>query len=189
MVGGFVGFRHRKPKPTSAIRKSPLPTRANNRGFWPRQKPINTLRSARSAGQAGRRYKSPQRSRPAPNSRFYAAVPLDRSEDGRATHPQILRKNHISVLTYKTCPSTLQRLQDSIDAHMNDPFQVGNHRARNCAGWACERLADAGLTPPVRPNTPWLRPQRVGGGGVRQRPPELDYPPPGSLPRGPRTGP
>ncbi|MDW8217668.1 MAG: RHS repeat-associated core domain-containing protein, partial [Acidobacteriota bacterium] len=51
--------------------------------------------------------------------------------------------------SYKVCPQTMQALEFSINQHANDNYDVTNLIGRNCTGWACERLADAGLPPPI----------------------------------------
>jgi hypothetical protein len=61
-------------------------------------------------------------------------------------------------VTYTACPETLQALESSIDSHSYGSYQLGNRGAPNCAGWACQRVSDAGITPPVSPTTPGLRP-------------------------------
>jgi len=64
---------------------------------------------------------------------------------------------------YRACPKTVKRLDDSITEHQGgwwgDWYAVQNpYGAYNCTGWACARLADAGLTPPSNPNIPFLNP-------------------------------
>ena len=51
--------------------------------------------------------------------------------------------------SYKVCPSTLKKLQNSINMHSNDNYSLLNVFGNNCTGWACDRLSDAGLNPPV----------------------------------------
>ena len=51
--------------------------------------------------------------------------------------------------SYKVCPSTLKKLQNSINMHSNDNYSLLNVFGNNCTGWACNRLSDAGLNPPV----------------------------------------
>ncbi|RIK66665.1 MAG: hypothetical protein DCC65_08985 [Planctomycetota bacterium] len=53
------------------------------------------------------------------------------------------------VVSYSACPETLRMLEESIDRHAHDPYQVGDWDGGfNCATWAQKRLRDAGLTPP-----------------------------------------
>jgi len=60
---------------------------------------------------------------------------------------------------FKACPDTQKKLEESIEKHKNDNYQLGNRgKARNCAGWALERLQDAGFITPVPPDTTGLRP-------------------------------
>lgn len=49
---------------------------------------------------------------------------------------------------FKACPESVDALRDSINRHLDDPYGLSNKNARNCIGWACERLEDAGYTPP-----------------------------------------
>ncbi len=93
-VGGFLALNtaSQSPLPPSASRRFSQP------GFGFAKTPSKT--SAPPAAQVKRdggiNPRSPHYRRW--SSRFYAAVPLDRSEDGRAmspqNHPQILRRNH-----------------------------------------------------------------------------------------------
>jgi hypothetical protein len=59
---------------------------------------------------------------------------------------------------YKACPGSREKLEDSMNDHNKDPFDLSNMGDRNCAGWACERLQDAGFGPPNAPDTPKLKP-------------------------------
>jgi len=63
--------------------------------------------------------------------------------------------------TYDACPETVQKFNESIKQHGKDRYHAGNMTARNCIGWACERLSDAGISPPFPANTPWLRPHSL----------------------------
>ncbi|MCK5666369.1 MAG: hypothetical protein KAI17_22920, partial [Thiotrichaceae bacterium] len=59
---------------------------------------------------------------------------------------------------YKVCPETLTKLAQSARDHRKDDYQLGNRVGRNCAGWACGRLENSGLTPPLPSDTNMLRP-------------------------------
>lgn len=66
-------------------------------------------------------------------------------------------------LTYRACPATRARLEQSIFDHAVMSYQVGNWRGgRNCATWAADRLRAAGLVAPAGdcPNrmARWMRP-------------------------------
>ncbi|OQW97656.1 MAG: hypothetical protein BWK74_05990, partial [Desulfobacteraceae bacterium A6] len=51
-------------------------------------------------------------------------------------------------IPYTACPATQQALESSIDRNLQGPYQLGNRGAPNCVGWACQRVSDAGITPP-----------------------------------------
>jgi hypothetical protein len=59
---------------------------------------------------------------------------------------------------YKACPESIAAINNAIDKHLSDEFALDNGAARNCAGWACGRLEDAGFTPPAAPNKKKLSP-------------------------------
>lgn len=52
-------------------------------------------------------------------------------------------------LRYRACPETVKQLQASVDRHSRDMYSADNVDARNCTGWACERVKDAGLPTPL----------------------------------------
>ncbi len=79
-------------------------------------------------------------------------VPGETRDDSK--HPF----NREKTRSYKACPVTLKKLAESIKKHSSDEYQAGNRGARNCAGWACERLKDTGFNPPMPPDTNRLRP-------------------------------
>ena len=54
--------------------------------------------------------------------------------------------------TYKICPETYSLIMDSINDHSKDNWALNNIAARNCTGWACQRIMDGGLLPPFDPN-------------------------------------
>ena len=53
--------------------------------------------------------------------------------------------------TYKVCHETKSKLKSSIGKHAADWFSLDNAQCpgRNCAGWASDRLGDAGLDAPI----------------------------------------
>ena len=63
--------------------------------------------------------------------------------------------------SYRVCPETLKKLEASIDAHAGDFYSGLNNVTRNCAGWGCGRLSDAGITPPLPPNTKNFKPNKL----------------------------
>jgi hypothetical protein len=80
------------------------------------------------------------------------SVPGGTIED--AEHPF----NEKLTRSYKACPDTVSLLELLMLKHGKDRYQIGNRGARNCAGWACARLQDAGFKPPKPPDTEKLRP-------------------------------
>jgi hypothetical protein len=80
-----------------------------------------------------------------------------------------------STFTYDVCPETLKLLEKSIDDHLTGWYDFNNGGAVdipllpinplgtnrygwNCTGWACKRLEDAGIKPPVSGDTPGILP-------------------------------
>lgn len=69
---------------------------------------------------------------------------------------------------YRACPSTLHKLQNSISQNPGGwgaPYNVTNpiFGGRNCSGWACDRLQDAGFKPPLPGWSPINNPWWLGG--------------------------
>ncbi len=69
------------------------------------------------------------------------------------SHPGYIRNDDDSqfdfFLSLRVCPSTRERLLESIYQNAVAPYQVGNWgNGRNCATWATDRLRDAGLPAP-----------------------------------------
>jgi hypothetical protein len=64
------------------------------------------------------------------------------------------------VIKFKACPKSNDWLRDVMIMNGRHKFDLSNLDAegRNCAGWACERLEDAGFTPPKPSDTPKLKP-------------------------------
>ena len=69
------------------------------------------------------------------------------------------------TISYRLCPKSLKKLYNSIAAHGRGKFHAGNLPARNCVGWACQRLEDAGVPSgsPEGAVTPWARPHDLPG--------------------------
>ncbi len=65
--------------------------------------------------------------------------------------------------TYKACPGSVDKLKNSISQNQggwSQPYDVRNSPfgGRNCSGWACDRLQDAGFKPPLPGWIPGLNP-------------------------------
>jgi hypothetical protein len=61
---------------------------------------------------------------------------------------------------YRACVSTVAVLLSKMTAHKNDTYGFSNKNARNCAGWALERLREAGFTT-MEPTTEHLKPSQL----------------------------
>jgi RHS repeat-associated protein len=53
---------------------------------------------------------------------------------------------------YVACPASVSELMQSIRDNIDNDYGTSNENARNCTGWACERVDDAGFTPPLPPD-------------------------------------
>jgi RHS repeat-associated protein len=63
---------------------------------------------------------------------------------------------------YKACPETVAKLEKSMDDNDFGWYSVDNSLiGRNCTGWACGRLQDAGFTPPAHKWQPGLTPWQI----------------------------
>ena len=49
---------------------------------------------------------------------------------------------------FKLCPGSYKKFMDSIKSNINSDWSVPNVPARNCTGWACSRIGDAGVSIP-----------------------------------------
>jgi len=65
--------------------------------------------------------------------------------------------------TYTACPITMMMLEVEMILHFNDKFGLSNAKARNCAGWALERLQHVGYEVPFPPNKRHLAPSDLCG--------------------------
>lgn len=66
--------------------------------------------------------------------------------------------------SYKACPESVDEVEKQIqEDEKNVPqYSLYNSGARNCCGWACEIVEEAGFTAPFVPNTPTLAPAPEG---------------------------
>ena len=85
-----------------------------------------------------------------PNGGKKGKKPGDRADNG---------KKATTKTEYRVCPETKKKLKDSMKEHSDDDYDAGNYGDRNCTGWACERLQDAGLHPPLDPNQQGIGPR------------------------------
>jgi len=58
--------------------------------------------------------------------------------------------------SYVACPETVEKLEAAMK--LGGRYDLRNCKGRNCAGWVCERLQDAGIRPPTSPDEPLLAP-------------------------------
>ncbi|WP_302014562.1 RHS repeat-associated core domain-containing protein [uncultured Akkermansia sp.] len=66
--------------------------------------------------------------------------------------------------SYKACPESVDEVEKQIqEDEKNVPqYSLYNSGARNCCGWACEIVEEAGFTAPFAPDTPTLAPAPQG---------------------------
>jgi hypothetical protein len=95
-------------------------------------------------------YPNPQWSAPLSDWISDAVHPGQNLDD--ATHP------YTRARIYSACPLTMTLLEIDMILHFSDKFGLSNAKARNCAGWALERLQDVGYPPPFPPNKRHLKP-------------------------------
>jgi len=60
--------------------------------------------------------------------------------------------------SYRACPESVQKLDNGITGTDDTNYNFTNTGGRNCAGWACQQIRNAGFTPPYNPSLPTLRP-------------------------------
>ena len=63
---------------------------------------------------------------------------------------------------YSACPESVQKLDNGITGTDDTNYNFTNTGGRNCAGWACQQIRNAGFTPPYNPSLPTLRPAAWG---------------------------
>ena len=64
--------------------------------------------------------------------------------------------------SYRACPESVQKLDNEITGPDDTEYNFTNIGGRNCAGWACQKIKNAGFTPPYNPSLPTLRPAAWG---------------------------
>ena len=64
--------------------------------------------------------------------------------------------------SYRACPDSVQKLDNEITGPDDTEYNFTNIGGRNCAGWACQKIKNAGFTPPYNPSLPTLRPAAWG---------------------------
>jgi hypothetical protein len=64
--------------------------------------------------------------------------------------------------SYRACPESVQKLDNEITGPDDTEYNFTNTGGRNCAGWACQKIKNAGFTPPYNPSLPTLRPAAWG---------------------------
>jgi len=88
---------------------------------------------------------------------FFPAIPYAPMSPGTVENNTSHHRNHYQV--YRACPSTLSKLLRSISSHTGGWYDgLNGPPGNNCTGWACNRLSDAGFTPPANGNQPCLTP-------------------------------
>lgn len=63
------------------------------------------------------------------------------------------------VRTYKACPESVEKLKKSIEDNKDNDYSLTNIGGENCAGWACNRLEDAGFDAPFGGTLPGAQPK------------------------------
>jgi hypothetical protein len=70
-----------------------------------------------------------------------------------------------NTYTYKACPESVKKLEDSMTLGKQGTYDISNTLNKNCCGWACQKVEDAGFTAPYNPNTMGLAPKAMAGRG------------------------
>jgi len=92
-------------------------------------------------------------------------LPWDRGEVQDNTNPDLDRIKYPNDHSreYHVCPTTLKKLEQSIEDHRNGRYTWSNRPGKwpdgmNCTGWAALMLENAGIRPPLPSSTHWLMP-------------------------------
>jgi hypothetical protein len=64
--------------------------------------------------------------------------------------------------SYRACPDSVKKLDNEITENDKTNYNFTNTAGRNCAGWACQKIKNAGFIPPYNPSLPTLRPSPWG---------------------------